>query len=426
MAALRALVLSLTLTLTLGLAWAAPAPQTAPDPPDSDSDIDINEIFRDSLSSGARIFLPDDPEYTAQITQRWSTYNSPSFIAAIKPATEKDAQTINVIDIDLGNFNTTDLDTEANTFTVGGATVISQIYQPLYDAGKELPSGDLLTVSDAENSDLFWAIRGAAANFGIITQATYRVHNATNSGQVVNADFTYSWDDEDSGDGLPPQMSLAIAGSIANGSASIAASIQFFGPLSDAQPYIDTFLDLNPTRNQTIIVPWPELSSAASFGRGNASCARGGHLLPYGVGFNATNASALSDGFAAMADFGADNIWYRGSFVVQRWSSAAARAVPESERAVYPWRDIKFQVLISHIAPNASYDDDIEEFAGPARDRLYDASGFEQPQTYVNYGHGDEGPEVWWGDNLPRLSALKREWDPEGIFGAGNPVPLDA
>ena len=52
-------------------------------------------------------------------------------------------------------------------------------------------SGDLITVSKTEHPDLFWALRGAGANFGIITSATYTIYDATNGGQVVNADFIF-------------------------------------------------------------------------------------------------------------------------------------------------------------------------------------------------------------------------------------------
>lgn len=51
--------------------------------------------------------------------------------------------------------------------------------------------GQLIEVSKYSHPDLFWAIRGAGSNFGIITYATYRVHDALNDGQVVNADFTF-------------------------------------------------------------------------------------------------------------------------------------------------------------------------------------------------------------------------------------------
>jgi FAD/FMN-containing dehydrogenase len=52
-------------------------------------------------------------------------------------------------------------------------------------------TGDLIEVSDDSYPDLFWAIRGAGTNFGIITYATYEVYDALNHGQVVNADFTF-------------------------------------------------------------------------------------------------------------------------------------------------------------------------------------------------------------------------------------------
>jgi FAD/FMN-containing dehydrogenase len=51
--------------------------------------------------------------------------------------------------------------------------------------------GMLIDVSNTSNPDLFWAIRGAGANFGIITSATYRLYPLTNDGLVMNADFIF-------------------------------------------------------------------------------------------------------------------------------------------------------------------------------------------------------------------------------------------
>jgi len=51
--------------------------------------------------------------------------------------------------------------------------------------------------------------------------------------------------------------------------------------------------------------------------------------------------------------------------------------------------------------------------------------GFDTMHVYLNQAIGDEGPAAWYGaDNLPRLVALKQQWDPESQFGAGMPVPL--
>ena len=82
------------------------------------------------------------------------------------------------------------------------------------------PAGDIVNASSTENSDLFWAIRGAGANFGIITAATYEVHEATNGGQLINADFVFnpasnvslwqllkSWDSDNV---FPKEMGLTV------------------------------------------------------------------------------------------------------------------------------------------------------------------------------------------------------------------------
>jgi FAD/FMN-containing dehydrogenase len=40
-----------------------------------------------------------------------------------------------------------------------------------------LPNGELVTVSENSNPDLFWAIRGAGHNFGLVTEWEYRVYD---------------------------------------------------------------------------------------------------------------------------------------------------------------------------------------------------------------------------------------------------------
>lgn len=54
----------------------------------------LTALFGPSLSPDAQIILPTDTNFTARLTQRWTDYNAPSYIGAIKPVTEADIQSI--------------------------------------------------------------------------------------------------------------------------------------------------------------------------------------------------------------------------------------------------------------------------------------------------------------------------------------------
>ncbi len=53
-------------------------------------------------------------------------------------------------------------------------------------------SGNILTASATENPDLFWGMRGAGVNFGVVTSATYRIYDTINNGMVYNADMSFN------------------------------------------------------------------------------------------------------------------------------------------------------------------------------------------------------------------------------------------
>lgn len=48
---------------------------------------------------------------------------------------------------------------------------------------------------------------------------------------------------------------------------------------------------------------------------------------------------------------------------------------------------------------------------------LYKTSGSTTKDVFVNFAHGDEGPESWYTERkLGRLRALKKVYDPHGVF----------
>lgn len=68
----------------------------------------------------------------------------------------------------------------------------------------------------------------------------------------------------------------------------------------------------------------------------------------------------------------------------------------------------------------------VDAFGKQWRLAFQDTSGFNPPQLYVNYGHGDESNDMLYSPmNLPRLQALKRLWDPENVFRFYHDLMMD-
>ncbi len=79
------------------------------------------------------------------------------------------------------------------------------------------------TIADASadtNKDLFWGLRGAGQNFGIVIEAVFETYPATNRGQQYSSDMTFSADKLEAifdvtnqllNPELDPKLSLMIA-----------------------------------------------------------------------------------------------------------------------------------------------------------------------------------------------------------------------
>lgn len=132
-----------------------------------------------------------------------------------------------------------------------------------------LADGEVVTVSETENSDLFWAIRGAGSGFGVVTKFVYRAHEQKDAvwggllvfdpkvlRDVVDfANMIYEEGNQDKtvviGFGAPPPTFHPM----------VIVVVFCNGPEDEAKKFYEPLLHLGPLANTTKTVPYPEVNS---------------------------------------------------------------------------------------------------------------------------------------------------------------------
>ncbi|KAK3687416.1 hypothetical protein B0T22DRAFT_489312 [Podospora appendiculata] len=454
------------------------------------------------LSPSTQVFSSTDPNFQTETTQRYTSHDAPTYLQSVKPALESDVQKIvayaaqrripflatggghgfattfgrlkNGLEIDMSGFNNISIDATANTMTVGGAVAMGDLFTPLYNAGKEMPTGSascvgllgatlgggvgrlnglhgliidsllsvrivtgtgrLVTASRTQNSDLFWGVRGAGFNFGIVTSATFQVYNYTNGGQAMNADFLFPLSNaaqvvqyfHSMQATLPAELALILQTGYRQelGGQYLVVNAVYHGPQSLGLPLIQPLIAAGPIRQSITTVAYKDLLSASFFGMGGDTgpCTRHAKRDVYGLGLRTVDVPTVQGYVANLSALFAAHPEYRDSvFFIEAFPSQAVRAVPDGATA-YPHRDINAHLLFNYGYTNDSQLPALDAFATNARRQFAATSGFGGVQTYVNYGHGDEGPAPLYGSRkLGRLRELKRTWDPLGLFGFNIP-----
>ncbi|KAK0713564.1 hypothetical protein B0T26DRAFT_873683 [Lasiosphaeria miniovina] len=379
------------------------------------------------------------------------------------------------IQIDLAKFNSVHLDTKKRLLTVGGAAKFSDLIKPVDEAGAQFPlgsaycvgvlgatlgagvsanqgyaglladlldevqlvtaAGRLVTASRTQYADLFWALRGAGANFGIVTSATFRLPETVNKGNVTNANFLFPAADKAAqvygylaslDDNMSALLALNIGTFLDPGSKQLMLLVNanFAGPPDEAAPYLAALSDLQPLRSEVLNVRWPDVFATSYFGIPDTkACGRNQHVNMRSVGARRTDAAALVAFLGALDRFSRAHPGVFTAMMIHRFPNQKVREVPDGD-SVYPYRDLKMHIQLESEYEDLSETQAVEEFLRAARRNLAAASGYASPAVYVNFAHGDEGPAAWYGErNLQRLRQLKRKWDPRGLFGFYNAVP---
>ncbi|KAK7973489.1 hypothetical protein PG988_007623 [Apiospora saccharicola] len=431
-----------------------------------------------NLVPGTESFSLPDPKFPIQFTQRHSSFANPDYFWAMRPLNIQDVSTIvkfcnqhnfsymatggghgtsigfanvkGAIDIDLSKFNKISLYKDDNLVTVGAANVLADFADILYEAGKEIPTGNSPCVS-AIGATIGAGVGPMQGLHGLMIDSLRSVRMVTPNGDIVtasqtenpdlfwahvNADFEFpptshvglfqllqSWDSDDV---FPKEMSLSVTIGYDHetNSPTLSASVYYFGPHAAAKPYLQKLADLGPTKWHNETLGWNGMTQAAGFGQTFAkACVRGKYTNHWTAGIRQTDPSTWAGIYASLSRWSAMRPWVKGSVILQRYNAKVTQKLPEAQQGAYPWRDIGTLVLMKATYDGPAHDAEVSAFYEQLRDRIYKTSGFlGVPRVYINYANGDEGAGLWYGPNLVRLRKLKETWDPENRFGAGFPI----
>ncbi|KAL8704812.1 MAG: hypothetical protein Q9201_002044 [Fulgogasparrea decipioides] len=441
------------------------------------------------LTSGATIYFPDSPQF-ANATSRWSVYAEPKIAVVVEPASAKDVATTvqfaskhnipflavnkghgststlgvvkNGIEIHIRALNQIVVNADGRSASVGGGSYNQELIDTLWNQGKAsgkssisdsvlidniidadlvLASGQTITVSDKSNSDLFWGLRGAGHNFGIVTRFTLKIYNSPVNDWYF-AQFIFTQDKLEAmiqqvnkmmnnGNQRKELMNYFIYAwnpTISTTEPIIVFTIYYIGTKDQASPYTKPFFDLGPVFHNDSSVSYPTLASATGLGDEDFSCAHGFNRLQYPVGllnYNVSNTRAVYNLFKQQTT--AVPALNLSTVVFEGYSLQGVKAVPPDSTA-YPHREDNILASILAVyARNPSLDNTAVTWARKVRDLMHAGQPGRRLNAYVNYAFGDETQEQVYGYEpwrLQRLRGLKKKYDPQGRFNFYEPIKV--
>ncbi|MER9126392.1 FAD-binding oxidoreductase [Mesorhizobium sp. M0959] len=305
----------------------------------------------------------------------------------------------------------------------GGHGYLSRQYglavDNLIEADVVLANGSFITASETGNMDLLWALRGGGGNFGIVTSFLFRTHPAK---------MLY---------GGPIVFDLGDAAEIMRWYRDFQANAPedfyiFLGLQS--VPGGDPFPQEHWNKKMCVLL----VAHNGEGGEAAVNAIRAAlpkPLIDWAAPIPYTGLQTLFD-----ALYPAGQQWYwKGDFVRALPDAAidahllhASRAGPASCMHLYPidgavhrrgkgdsaWnaRDVTWSMVIAGIDPDPGMAPVLKKWA---TDYWKAVHPFDLGGAYPNFMMDDEGEErvqASFGDNYPRLAALKGKFDPANLF----------
>ena len=306
----------------------------------------------------------------------------------------------------------------------GGVGWLSRKYgltsDNLLSADVVTADGRLVRASDAENEDLFWALRGGGGEFGVVTDFEFRLHEV---GEVFAGSLVHPHERlpdlarryESFMTDAPPEVRLLL------GSMVLPAAPYFPEAIHDTRVAIlIAFHAGPPDEGERVLAPLREFGdplfdslrprSYAAFQRAGES--RGSmrtHLRSQYL------ASLPDRALEVIADHAADAPSAGATVFVSPRSGAETD--PPTDATAYAHRDDAHHLLAEARWTDPAADTDHVDWVESLR---YAVDPYTTGDVATNFLTAEEGDRARaaYGENYERLVEVKRRWDPGNLFRA--------
>ncbi|KAM5534865.1 hypothetical protein V8D89_011420 [Ganoderma adspersum] len=283
--------------------------------------------------------------------------------------------------------------------------------------------GSILTANEKENADLFWAIRGAGSNFGVVTEFVLQLHPQRRTifcGLAIFTpdkleallDITQAWLDNG------PSTKEGMMQGFVRGPERRPCAIAFMfynGSEEEGRQNFKAFFDLNPVADFTSEKPYEVLNSLQnSFAGPGQNVYMKGCFLP-----REFPRTLLPTVFQRVTELSAPEE-YNVVLLFEHMPLGKANSVPDDATAYR--RNLTSNALAVVYAQEES-----EEVFKYSRDACHEICGLITGKAADNLGYGNYNSdseaqpvaskaEANFGSNYKRLQEIKKKYDPELLF----------
>jgi hypothetical protein len=312
-------------------------------------------------------------------------------------------------------------------FTIGGLGPTSRQFGAALDhiveAEVVLADGSIVTASDTQNQDVFFAIKGAASGFGIVTEFKVRTEPAPDT--AVKFEYTLKVGSTEERATLFKQWQAYVSNP--DLTRKLASTLTL---LDDSMVITGTFFGTEEEYNALNIgSQWPGVNGKAivfqdwlglvgNWAEDVALKLVGGIPSHFYAKSTAWTPSDLMDSDTIDKMFAYIDSADKGSlawFVLFDFQGGYTNDIP-TDATAYAHRDVliwmqSYSVSLVGAVRQAQFDflDDLNTLVTNDKAPYSAYSGYVDPLL-------PDGPEAYWGSNLPRLQQIKKRIDPQNVF----------